>query len=147
MVQIYKGYYYPDSQVHGANGSSSFWCNDAIITPCVSWVGLIWGNLMGPTWVLSVPDGPLVGPCWPYKPCYQGNDPGKKSSIEHTIGPLPDGPPSSWRQATKEPTVCYLWFFVKIGRRMIAIHTPNNSTTPCDLHCREVPVIEDDLSL
>ena len=32
-----------DSKVHGAN--------------------------MGPTWVLSAPDGPK---CWPHEPCYQG---------------------------------------------------------------------------
>ena len=33
----------PDSKVHGVN--------------------------MGPTWVLSAPDG---SPCWPHEPCYQG---------------------------------------------------------------------------
>ena len=26
------------------------------------------GANMGPTWVLSAPDGP---PCWPHEPCYQ----------------------------------------------------------------------------
>ena len=36
---------YPDSKVHGAN--------------------------MGPTWILSVPDGPHA--CWTHEPCYQGS--------------------------------------------------------------------------
>ena len=27
---------------------------------------------MGPTWVLTAPDGPHVA-CWPHEPCYQGS--------------------------------------------------------------------------
>ena len=44
LSQVWFRYALPDSKVHGAN--------------------------MGPTWVLSAPDGP---PCWPHEPCYQGS--------------------------------------------------------------------------
>ena len=50
----------PDSKVHGAN--------------------------MGPTWVLSAPDGSHVGPM-NHEPCYQGNSVGKQLGIPLLIVP------------------------------------------------------------